>query len=60
MSYDINFSCVRENKKDEHLDVGGRLHNNNVNKVAIQNGVFTRSGVERVIRYSFDLTMKRG
>ncbi len=59
-SDDINFVCVRENTEGEYAGVGGRVHRGTANEVAIQTDVFTRAGVERVMRYSFELAMKRG
>jgi tartrate dehydrogenase/decarboxylase/D-malate dehydrogenase len=59
-SDDINFVCVRENTEGEYAGVGGRVHRDMANEVAIQTDVFTRAGVERVMRFSFELAMKRG
>jgi tartrate dehydrogenase/decarboxylase / D-malate dehydrogenase len=58
-SDDINFVCVRENTEGEYAGVGGRVHQGTPHEVAIQTDVFTRVGVERVMRFSFELAMKR-
>ena len=56
----IDFVCVRENTEGEYAGVGGRVHRGTPYEVAIQTGVFTRTGVERVIRYTFELTRRLG
>lgn len=56
---DIDFVCIRENTEGEYAGVGGRAHRGFENEVAIQTAVFTRSGVERVLRYGFELARKR-
>ena len=50
---------VRENTEGEYAGVGGRVHVNTPQEVALQTSVFTRTGVERVIRYAFELAMGR-
>lgn len=57
---EIDFVCVRENTEGEYAGVGGRVHINQPAEVAIQTIVFTRMGVERIIRYAFDLAMELG
>ncbi|MBM4435737.1 MAG: tartrate dehydrogenase [Actinobacteria bacterium] len=54
----IDFVCVRENTEGEYAGVGGRVHRGTDYEVAVQTGVFTRKGVERVIRYTFELTRR--
>ncbi len=56
---EIDFICVRENTEGEYAGVGGRTHRGSPNEVAIQTAVFTRAGVERVLRYGFELARKR-
>ena len=55
----IDMMCVRENTEGEYSGVGGRVHRGFGNEVAIQTDVFTRSGVERVVRYAFELAGRR-
>lgn len=56
---DISFVCIRENTEGEYSGVGGRVHRGGTDEVAIQTAVFTRSGVERVLRYAFELAARR-
>jgi tartrate dehydrogenase/decarboxylase/D-malate dehydrogenase len=57
---DIDFLVVRENNEGEYSNMGGRLYQGTDREVVIQNTVFTRYGVERVIRYAFDIAVKTG
>jgi len=56
---DIDFVVVRENTEDLYFGGGGFLRKNTPNEVAIQEMVATRFGVERCLRYAFDLTRRR-
>ncbi|MHB1294744.1 MAG: tartrate dehydrogenase [Anaerolineae bacterium] len=56
---DIDFMCIRENTEGEYCGVGGRVHRGSADEVAVQSAVFTRTGVERVLRYGFELARKR-
>jgi len=56
---DIDMICVRENSEGEYAGVGGRIHVGTPNEVAQQVGVFTRRGIERILRYGFELAMTR-
>ena len=47
--------CVRENSEGEYSGVGGRIHRGTPHEVAQQTGVFTRHGIERILRYGFEL-----
>lgn len=55
----LDFVVVRENNEGEYSEVGGRLYRDTPDEVAIQEAVFTRRGVERVMRYAFDLARSR-
>ena len=55
---DIDMIVVRENSEGEYADVGARLYPNTPNELALQTGVFSRKGCERVIRYAFELARK--
>jgi tartrate dehydrogenase/decarboxylase/D-malate dehydrogenase len=57
---DIDFLVVRENNEGEYSNMGGRMFDGTPEEVVIQNTLFTRRGVERVIRYAFDLAAKTG
>jgi tartrate dehydrogenase/decarboxylase/D-malate dehydrogenase len=56
---DIDMICVRENTEGEYAGVGGRIHVGTPYEVAEQAGLFTRSGVERILRYGFETARKR-
>ncbi|MBI5167365.1 MAG: tartrate dehydrogenase [candidate division NC10 bacterium] len=51
----IDMVVIRENTEGEYADVGGRIYRGTEAEVAVQAGVFTRRGTERVIRYAFEL-----
>ena len=55
----IDFVVVRENTEGEYAGVGGRAQKGTRQEVATETSVFTRRGVERVIRYAFELAAKR-
>jgi len=56
---DIDMICVRENTEGEYSGIGGRLHVGTPYEVAEQTGIFTRTGIERILRYGFETAMKR-
>ncbi|MCD6519882.1 MAG: tartrate dehydrogenase, partial [Anaerolineae bacterium] len=56
---EVDFICVRENTEGEYSGVGGRVHQGTDDEVAVQTAIFTRSGVERVLRYAFELARRR-
>jgi len=56
---DIDFVVIRENTEGEYSGIGGRAHVHTEQEVAIQTSIFTRFGVERVMRYSFELARRR-
>ncbi len=56
---DINFLVVRENCEGEYSDVGGRLYAGTEDEVVIQQSIFTRKGVDRVVEYAFNLAQNR-
>ena len=58
-SGDIDMICVRENSEGEYAGVGGRVHVGTPQEVAQQTGVFTRHGIERILRYGFEIASKR-
>ena len=55
----IDFRVVRENTEGAYAGEGGFLRRGTPQEIATQGSVNTRHGVERVIRYSFDLAMTR-
>src|SRR5262245_6058078 len=56
---EIDFVCVRENSEGEYCGWGGRLKQGTPDEVAEQTVIFTRHGVERALRYAFELALKR-
>ena len=56
---DIDFMVVRENTEGTYAGEGGLLRKGTPNEVATQGSVNTRMGVERAIRYAFDLARAR-
>lgn len=56
---DIDFVVVRENTEGLYLGIGGFMKKDSPDEVAVQEMVNTRKGVERCIRYAFELTRKR-
>ncbi len=56
---EIDFLIVRENNEGEYSSIGGRLHEGTDIEMVAQESVFTRRGVDRVMRYAFDLAQSR-
>jgi len=56
---DVDMLFVRENTEGEYAGVGGRAHHTLPGEVAIEVSVFTRTGVERVLRYAFEQAESR-
>lgn len=51
--------CIRENTEGEYSGAGGRIHQASEHEVAIETAIFTRSGVEKVLRYGFEQAQQR-
>jgi tartrate dehydrogenase/decarboxylase/D-malate dehydrogenase len=56
---EVDMVCVRENSEGEYAGLGGRLHRGTPHEVAEQTGLFTRRGIERIVRYAFQLAASR-
>lgn len=56
---DIDLCVVRENNEGEYSNVGGKMYEGTDQEMVIQASIFTRKGVEKVIRFAFELAMKR-
>ena len=56
---DLDWVIVRENSEGEYAGVGGRVHQNYPEEVAMDVAVFTRAGVERIHRFAFELARSR-
>lgn len=55
---DINMTFIRENSEGEYAGSGSWLFKNKPNEVVIQDGVFSRVGCERIIRYAYETARK--
>jgi len=51
--------CIRENTEGEYSGAGGRVHQGRDNEVALETSVFTRKGVERILRFGFEQARAR-
>ncbi len=56
---DIDFVVVRENVEGEYSEVGGRLYAGTDDEMAMQESIFTRRGVDRVLDWAFELAATR-
>lgn len=56
---EIDFVVIRENSEGEYVDNGGRLKRGTPDEVAVQTALHTRKGVERILRYGFELARTR-
>jgi tartrate dehydrogenase/decarboxylase/D-malate dehydrogenase len=56
---DIDFIIVRENNEGEYSNIGGRIYEGTDDEVVVQESVFTRRGVDRILEYAFRLAESR-
>jgi tartrate dehydrogenase/decarboxylase/D-malate dehydrogenase len=56
---EIDFVVVRENNEGEYSQIGGRLYEGTDLEMVVQETVFTRRGVDRIMRYAFELAQSR-
>jgi len=56
---DIDFYIVRENTEGEYSSVGGKMFEGTPREFVLQEAVFTRTGVDRVLKFAFDLAQSR-
>jgi tartrate dehydrogenase/decarboxylase/D-malate dehydrogenase len=56
---DIDFVVVRENTEGEYSSLGGRLFDGTEREFVVQESVFTRKGVDRILKYAFELAASR-
>src|ERR1035438_3344834 len=56
---DLDWVIVRENSEGEYAGQGGRVHRGLPEEVAPETAIFTRRGVERIMRFAFDLALSR-
>ena len=56
---DIDFVVVRENTEGEYSSVGGRAFEGTARETVFQQTIFTRTGVDRILKYAFELAKTR-
>ncbi|MDX0469509.1 tartrate dehydrogenase [Sinorhizobium medicae] len=56
---DFDILCVRENTEGEYSGAGGRVHQGTPGEVAVETSIFTRAGVERILRFGFEQARQR-
>ncbi len=56
---DIDFFVVRENTEGEYSSVGGRMYADTDREIVFQQACFSRKGVDRILKFAFELAMKR-
>ncbi len=56
---DIDLIVIRENSEGEYIDAGGFFKTDTEDGVALQTAIHTRKGVERIIRFGFEIARKR-
>jgi 3-isopropylmalate dehydrogenase len=56
---DVNFVVVRENSEGLYSGAGGFHRKGTEHEVAVQESINTRHGVERIVRYAFDVASNR-
>jgi tartrate dehydrogenase/decarboxylase / D-malate dehydrogenase len=57
---DIDFVVIRENSEGEYSDIGGRIHSGTEFEAAMQVNYFSRMGIDRTVRYAFELAVSEG
>ena len=56
---DIDYYVVRENNEGEYSEIGGRMFPGTDDEVVMQQSTFTRKGVDRILRYAYELAQTR-
>ena len=56
---DIDMMIVRENTEGEYSSIGGKMFPSTKREIVMQETVMTRTGVDRILRYAFDLAERR-
>ncbi|UXN57083.1 tartrate dehydrogenase [Phyllobacterium zundukense] len=57
---DIDFFVVRENTEGEYSSIGGKMYPGTEREIVIQETVMSRTGVDRILRFAFELAQSRG
>lgn len=56
---DIDFYVVRENTEGEYSSVGGKMYEGTAQEIVFQESIFSRRGVDRVMKFAFELANSR-
>jgi tartrate dehydrogenase/decarboxylase/D-malate dehydrogenase len=56
---DIDYYVIRENTEGEYSSVGGRMFEGTEREFVTQQSCFTRKGVDRIMKFAFELAVKR-
>lgn len=56
---EIDFYVVRENTEGEYSSIGGKIFEGTPRETVMQETVMTRTGIDRVLKYAFELAQKR-
>jgi len=56
---DIDFWIVRENTEGEYSSIGGRMFEDTDREFVVQETIMTRTGVDRILKYAFELAANR-
>jgi tartrate dehydrogenase/decarboxylase/D-malate dehydrogenase len=56
---DIDYLVVRENTEGEYSSIGGRIFGGSERETVTQTSIFTRKGVDRIMKYAFELATAR-
>ena len=56
---DVDFLVVCENTEGEYSSIGGRIFEGTERETVMQTATFTRYGVDRILKYAFDLARQR-
>ena len=55
----LDVTVVRENTEGEYSDSGGRMFEGTPREIVVQESIFTRRGVERIVRYAYEEASRR-
>lgn len=56
---DIDMMIVRENTEGEYSSIGGRMFPGTDREIVVQETVMSRTGVDRILKYAFELAQQR-
>jgi tartrate dehydrogenase/decarboxylase/D-malate dehydrogenase len=56
---EVDFLVVRENTEGEYSSIGGRIFGGTEREIVVQETIMTRVGVDRILRFAFELAQRR-